>query len=196
MANIKRITYAATVLLCIMALIGCDNKATGIASNSNETKTSTDMPGKDNVVESKETATLTDADLALIDEINAESNLFCKLYEDMGREDRQLVILAGEKSDAHIFKIPDENASYRVKEIDIRDEGYTLLGMEIGTSREEFEQKMTEKGFEVEPVDADATYGSFTKGNVYVAAYYDKDRKVTRIFVNLLVDYVEWRGIE
>lgn len=103
MANIKRITYAATVLLCIMALIGCDNKATGTASNGNETKTSTDMPGKDNVVESKETATLTDADLALIDEINAESNLFCKLYEDMGREDQQLVILAGEKSDAHIF---------------------------------------------------------------------------------------------
>lgn len=136
---------------------------------------------------------LTDEDKETVDELNSESSLFCNIYEDIGIETEYYQILAGEKSSAVAVRIPRNDGKARIKEIEIKDAGYDIYGLGIGVSLGEFEKKMNEKGFISE---ASIESEAFRKGNVYISVSCDKNDKIQRIFINLLVDYQEWRGIE
>ena len=67
--------------------------------------------------------------------------------------------------------------------------------MTVGMSQEDFEREILNKGYEKDKQIESMGYQSFKNGNVYVAVNYDENSTVERIFINLLVDYNEWREV-
>lgn len=182
----KRFLCILLGVVGILTLVGCTEKAAS--------------EGDDYVnMQAEWPADLTDEDIQTVNELNDESNLFCNLYEEvevMEYAEEPYELLAGERSYASAVTIPKDTGKFRIKEIEVLDDGFDVYGREIGSSLPEFEETMAEKGFKTDIKYDDMTYESFIRGNVYIAVNCDKDGEIERIFLNLLVDYNEWRGIE
>ncbi|MCQ2550561.1 MAG: hypothetical protein MJ134_11065 [Lachnospiraceae bacterium] len=171
--------YASVILVIIMAvfLVSCGN-------------------GSNPEVEAESPADLTEYDLKIVDGINAESKLVRNLYENVGENTEPFIVETDGRSEAIAVRIPKADGEVRIKEITLTEDQYNLYGMAVGVSQEEFEREMLKKGYEKYKQIESMGYQSYKNGNVYVAINYDKNSTVERIFVNLLVDYNEWRGVE
>jgi len=158
--------------------------------------------GKNSVVteavpsESMLPSDLTESDLKVVNDLNANSTLVSNLYKDMGNEDEPYFINGSGRSNAVAVRIPKDSGPLRVKEIEIYDKDYNLYGMTIGVTQTEFENEILKRGYSKYHQIESMGYEGFIKGNIYVGIDYDNDLKVDKIFINYLVDYNEWRGIE
>lgn len=176
--NMKRVLIAVIAMVVLFSLVACNNKS--------------DFQDELRVVD------LTADDMKVVSEINAESSLFCNLYEDMGEGREPYEVQAGEGSSIIAVRIPENTGVLRVKEITLCDKEYNLYGMSIGVGQEDFEKEMLKRNYTIDKQhnSKNFRYESFKKGNIYVAINYDEDLKVNRIFINLLVEYTEWREVE
>ena len=181
----KQVLLAVVGMLVMFTLVACDNKS---ELCDNKTELVDELPVVD----------LTADDLEVVSEINAESSLICDLYEDMGEGSEPYEVQAGEGSSIIAVKIPKNTGVLRVKEITLCDKEYNLYGMSIGIEQADFEKEMTKRNYTIDKqIDSkNFRYESFKKGNIYVAINYDENSKVNRIFINLLVEYTEWRETE
>lgn len=195
-AKLKKVLCIIAGVLAATSLIACSN-ITGIADIINKTaKTATTGKTGETEVEDEQPAELTAEDLKVVDEINAESNLFCEFYGEVDSKEEPYFIETPGASNAAAVIIPKDHGTLRVKEIDILDAEYDLYGMTIGTDLADFEKEITKRGFEAYQQLDSLRHKSFKNGNIYVSINYDDNVKVNRIFMNALVDYHEWRPIE
>lgn len=172
----KRLVCIIAVSIMALCLISC-----GIEKN----------PG----VEEEYPADLTEYDLKIVDDINAESILVRNLYEEVGDKNEPYIVETEGRSEAIAVRIPKADGEVRIKEITIKEDKYNLYGMTVGMSQEDFEREILNKGYEKDKQIESMGYQSFKNGNVYVAVNYDENSTVERIFINLLVDYNEWREV-
>lgn len=177
----KRVLIAVIGMTVMFTLVACSNKT-----------------NKSELDDEIQVADLTADDMKVVSEINAESSLICNLYEDMGEGREPYEVEAGERSSIIAVRIPKDTGALRVKEITLCDKEYDLYGMSIGTEQADFEKEMLKRNFTIDKhLDSKSfRYESFKNGNIYVAINYDENSKVNRIFINLLVEYTEWREIE
>ena len=173
----KRLVCIIAVIIMAFCLISCGNE------NNPE-------------VEEEYPADLTEYDLKIVNDINAESKLVCKLYENVDGKKEPYIVETEGRSEAIAVRIPKVDGVVRVKEITIKEDKYNLYGMTVGISQEDFERKILNKGYEKTQQIESMGYQSYKNGNVYVAINSNKNSNVERIFINLLVDYQEWRGVE
>ena len=173
----KRLVCIIAVIIMAFCLISCGNE------NNPE-------------VEEEYPADLTEYDLKIVNDINAESKLVCKLYENVGGKKKPYIVETEGRSEAIAVRIPKVDGVVRVKEITIKEDKYNLYGMTVGISQEDFERKILNKGYEKAQQIESMGYQSYKNGNVYVAINSNKNSNVERIFINLLVDYQEWRAVE
>ena len=184
----KRLVCIIAVIIMAFCLISCGNE------NNPE-------------VEEEYPADLTEYDLKIVNDINAESKLVCKLYENVGGKKEPYIVETEGRSEAIAVRIPKVDGVVRVKEITIKEDKYNLYGMTVGISQEDFEREILNRGYEkaqqIESMGYAGCWGvtfmsslSYKNGNVYVAINSNKNSNVERIFINLLVDYQEWRGVE
>ncbi len=179
----KRLLCFLVVITMAISLIACGNKPN--AAGSDITDRTDEQP-----------ADLTEEDIKIVNEINAKSTLICELYKDMSYDEEPYIVSGGEKSSATAVRIPKNDGPVRVKEIEIEDPEYNLYGMPVGTAQADFEDELIKRGFiSYQQLDS-MRHKSYKNGNVYVAINYDDNSNVDRIFINLLVDYNEWRGVE
>jgi len=178
---LKRLFRNIVCVFMAISLIACGN-----STDSENNKTTEEiMPAEP-----------AEADIMAINEINENSTLFCELYGDMGNEKEPYFLDSSGKSNAVAVMIPKTNGTLRVKEIELLDEQYDLFGMAVGISQNDFEREIIKRGYSsFQKIDS-MRYKSFSNGNIYVAINYDENSKVDQIFINILVDYNEWRAIE
>lgn len=176
--TMKRALIVVIGILVSFSLVACNNK--------------TELDDELQAVD------LTEDDMRVVSEINAESSLVCDLYEDMGEEREPYEVQAGKGSSVIAVRIPMNTGAVRVKEITLCDKEYNLYGMSIGIKQADFEKEMIKRNYTIDKQhnSKNFRYESFKKGNIYVAINYDENLKVNRIFINLLVEYAEWREIE
>jgi len=177
--NLKRISCILFSVLMAIFLISCGKKEDSTGESIDE------MP-----------ADLTEYDLKIVEEINSESTLFCTLYDNLGNGEEPYYITTSKSSNAVAVCIPKDNGPLRVKEIEILDPEYNLYGMSVGISQKDFEEEMIKRGYSLYQQIESMGYEAFTNGNIYVALAYNSNSKVERIFINLLLEYNEWRPIE
>jgi len=180
---LKRLLYILAIISVTIFLLACENEP--VATGSGSTNKTDEKP-----------ADLTEDDIKFVDKINTESTLVCELYKDMSYDEEPYIVYGGEKSSATAVRIPKTTGSVRVKEIEIEDPEYNLYGMPVGTPQADFEDELIKRGYTSYQQLDSMRYKSFKNGNIYVAINYDDNSNVDRIFINLLVDYNEWRGVE
>lgn len=173
--------FLTAILIGTLFVTGCSKNSQG--GSSEEKVLDEDIIGEEEVKE------LTEEDLELIEQINSNSVLVYKLYENLGAQSQDpYPVYANNIKVGDGYRTPNEDSDTMMASITIKDSSQNLFGYTKGDSYADLDHMLTKDyGFDIDEEWIDYPgYMIYTKGEVYVCVDYEaKKDRITRILISL-----------